>query len=188
MEIERTRGDQRVCAAVLAERCGVRQHPQLGVGCSRDPMAGSPPLISRYIMAASRALLIGFLILAASCARSSESTDSAPRSATDRNVISRDELQDPVIVGMDALRAIRYLRPTFFRGTGPQSFVNPAAGLVQFSMDYGPVQPLSNLSSLPALSLQTIYEVRYLDPNEAQNRFGINANGGPVIVVVSNKQ
>lgn len=139
-------------------------------------------------MAASRALFIGFLLLAASCARSAESTDSAPRSVTDRNVISREELQNPVIVGMDALRAIRFLRPTFFRETGPQSFVNMAAGTVQFSMDYGPVQPLSNLSALAALSLQTVYEVRYLDINDAQNRFGLNANGGPVIVVVSNKQ
>ena len=139
-------------------------------------------------MAATRALLIGFLMLAASCGRSAESTETAPRAMTDRNVISREELQNPVIVGMDALRAIRYLRPAFFRETGPQSFINAAAGSVQFSMDYGPLQPLNNLSALAALSLQTVYEVRYLDLNDAQNRFGINANGGPVIVVVSNKQ
>ena len=30
-------------------------------------------------------------------------------------------------------------------------------------------------------------EVRYLNADQAQNRFGINANAGPVIVLVSNK-
>ena len=139
-------------------------------------------------MAATRGLFIALILLTASCAQSSTSTETAARPVADKDVISNQELQDPVIVGMDALRAIRYLRPTFFRGTGPQSFSNPSAGLVQFSMDYGPVQPLSNLAAMAPLSLQMVYEIRYLDPNNAANRFGINANGGPVIVVVSNKQ
>ncbi len=140
-------------------------------------------------MAATRALFAALLLLAASCARSTESPSSGtPRPVQSKNVISREELQDPVLVGMDALRAIRYLRPTFFRESGPQSFVNPSAGTVQFSMDFGPVQPLSQLAAMAGVSLQMAYEVRYLDLNDAQNRFGINANGGPVIVVVSNKQ
>ncbi|CAN5180496.1 hypothetical protein BH09GEM1_BH09GEM1_48240 [soil metagenome] len=139
-------------------------------------------------MAATRGIFIAFLLLTASCGRSASSTASAPKPLADRNVISNEELQDPVLRGMDALRAIRYLRPTFFRETGPQSFVNVTAGTVQFSMDYGPVQPLHNLAALAPLSLQMVYEIRYLDTNDAQNRFGINANGGPVIVVVSNKQ
>lgn len=139
-------------------------------------------------MAATRALFIALIFLTASCAQSSSSTETAAKPVGDRNVISNQELQDPVIVGMDALRAIRYLRPTFFRETGPQSFSNPSAGAVQFSMDYGPVQPLSNLAAVAPLSLQMVYEIRYLDPNNAANRFGINANGGPVIVLVSNKQ
>jgi hypothetical protein len=137
-------------------------------------------------MSATRGLLIA-LLLVASCARS-PSSSSAPHPAGAKNVISNEELQDPVLRGMDAIRVIQYLRPAFFRGSGPQSFTNAAAGTVQFSMDYGPVQPLSHLASLPALSLQMAYEIRYLDANDAANRFGIAANGGPVIVVVSNKQ
>lgn len=111
-----------------------------------------------------------------------------PRPAQDKNVISREELQDPMLLGMDALHVIRYLRPAFFRETGPQSFINAAAGTLQFSMDYGPLQPVSNLSALPSLALQSVYEIRYLDASGAATRFGLNANGGPVIVVVSNKQ
>ena len=138
-------------------------------------------------MPATRGLFIA-LLLAVSCGRSAESTSSAPRPVREKYVISNEELQDPVLRGMDAMRAIQYLRPSFFRGTGPQSFSNATAGSVQFSMDYGPVQPISQLAALPPLSLLMVYEIRYLDLHDATNRFGINANGGPVIVVVSNKQ
>ena len=139
-------------------------------------------------MATTRGFLVALLLLSTSCAGSPMPESGTPKPVVDRYVINNDELQDPVLRGMDALRAIQYLRPTFFRNSGPQSFVNMSAGLTQFSMDYGPVQPLSHLSELPSLSLQMVYEIRYLDVNEATNRFGINANGGPVIVVVSNKQ
>lgn len=139
-------------------------------------------------MPATRGLLVALLILSAACAGSPAPEAGTPRPAQDKNVISREELQDPMLLGMDALRVIRYLRPAFFRETGPQSFMNAAAGTVQFSMDYGPLQPISQLSALPSLSLQTVYEIRYLDANGAATRFGLNANGGPVIVVVSNKQ
>ena len=138
-------------------------------------------------MPATRGLFIA-LLLAVSCGGSAASTSTAPRPVRDKYVISNEELQDPVLKGMDAIRLISYLRPTFFRGTGPQSFSNASAGSVQFSMDYGPVQPVSQLAAIPPLSLLMAYEIRYLEPNEATNRFGINANGGPVIVVVSNKQ
>jgi len=86
---------------------------------------------------------------------------------------------------MDALKAIRYLRPTFFRPSGPQSFSNTTAGLVQFSMDFGPLRPVSELATLRT---DLLYEIRYLDVSDAQTRFGLNANGGPVIVLLSNKQ
>jgi hypothetical protein len=32
----------------------------------------------------------------------------------------------------------------------------------------------------------TFIEVRFLNAEQAQGRFGLNANGGPVIVLVSN--
>jgi hypothetical protein len=140
-------------------------------------------------MAAPRALFAAIMLLSVSCAHSPESaTAGTPKAARDKDVISREELQDPVLIGMDALRAIRFLRPSFFRESGPQSFMNSSAGTVQFSMDFGPLLPLSQLAALPGITLQTVYEVRYLDASGAATRFGLNANGGPVIVVVSNKQ
>lgn len=139
-------------------------------------------------MVVTRRCLAGMLLIAACCARQSPSATTSPRVATNPNVISREELQDPVILGMNAERAIRYLRPAFFRTSGPQSFLNGSAGLVQFSLDFGPLQPIGQLALFPPLALLSLFEIRYLDANEATNRFGINANGGPAIVLLSNKQ
>ncbi len=139
-------------------------------------------------MSVIRRCLAALLLLAASCAKSAGSTETDAPPPQNKSVISNQELQNPVLLGMDAMRAIRFLRPTFFRETAPLSFSNTSAGTLQFSMDFGPLQPLSALAAVPSLSLQSVYEIRYLDPNDAQNRFGLNANGGPVIVIVSNKQ
>jgi len=106
----------------------------------------------------------------------------AGRPRKNLDIISREELRDPTIAGADAMTAIRQLRPAFFRTRGPQSFSNPTAGMVQISQDYGPLRPVGELSSVDTRSL---VEVRYLNANDAQNRFGINANGGPVIVVLT---
>ena len=141
-------------------------------------------------MVSTRLSVAALLIIATNCVRPSTRGEEplapggAPRVAKNPNVITADELHDPVIISMDALKAIRYLRPAFFRTSGPQSFSNSGAGLVQISPDFGPLQPLSHLRSFTTI---TMFEVRYLDANEAQVRFGINANGGPVIVLVSGK-
>ena len=128
------------------------------------------------------------VVMVASCARPSAPGSISPQVAANPNIISRDEMQNPVLLGMDAARAIHYLRPTFFRSSGPQSFVDGSAGLVQLSVDYGPLLPVRQLASFPPLPILYLYEIRYLDANEAENRFGLNANGGPVILLVSQKR
>jgi hypothetical protein len=150
-------------------------------------------------MVAPRRILAATLVAAAACSSSSSpkpattpapkdgeltavTTSPSTRVRKNPDVISREELRDPTIAGTDAMTAIRQLRPAFFRTRGPQSFSNANAGLVQVSQDYGPLQPLAQLSGVDTRSL---VEVRYLNANEAQNRFGINANGGPVIVVLT---
>jgi hypothetical protein len=59
-----------------------------------------------------------------------------------------------------------------------------SAGHVQVSLDFGPLQPVADLSSLNTL---TFIEVRYLDANEAQLHFGRRANSGPVILLLTHK-
>jgi hypothetical protein len=141
-------------------------------------------------MRVSRRSLVVLLLVGAACAKPSTTVTSgsgavqtgSARTRKNPDVISQEELRDPTIAGTDALTAIRQLRPAFFRSRGPQSFSNPTAGQVQISQDYGPLQSASNLSGIDTRSL---VEIRYLNANEAQNRFGINANGGPVIVLVT---
>lgn len=139
-------------------------------------------------MSVTRRTLAALLLLAGACASQSKTaatgttSASAARANRNPNIISREELQDPTVAGADAATAIRQLRPAFFRTRGPQSFSNATAGMVQISQDFGPLQPLSQLATLDTRSL---VEVRYLDANDAQSRFGINANGGPVIVLLT---
>lgn len=134
-------------------------------------------------MIALRGCFAALLLIGTACAGSTPSPEAVPRG--NPNVISKEELQSPVIASMDALKAIRYLRPAFFRASAPASFSNSNAGLIQFSMDFGPLRPIGELATLRT---DLVYEVRYLDVSDAQNRFGLNANGGPVIVLLSNKQ
>ena len=140
-------------------------------------------------MFARRRFVVALLAVGAACAQpsSSASTDvsaAPPRARKNPDVISEQELRDPTIAGTDAMTAIRQLRPAFFRNRGPQSFSNASAGQVQVSQDYGPLQSVSNLS---AIDTRSLVEVRYLNANDAQSRFGITANGGPVIVVLTTK-
>ena len=136
-----------------------------------------------------RCFLVTLLAVGAACAQSTSTTSNEVSSATPRlrknpDVIVEQELRDPTIAGSDALTAIRQLRPAFFRNRGPQSFSNTTAGQVQVSQDYGPLQSVGNLS---AIDTRSLVEVRYLNANDAQSRFGINANGGPVIVVLTTR-
>jgi hypothetical protein len=133
------------------------------------------------------AALLGIAVSCATHAAPANVGPSADRSraARNRNVITREELQDPVVASNDAMTTIRQLRPQYFLTRGPLSFKNASAGLVQISQDYGPLHAVSTLSSIDTRSLT---QVRYLNSSEAQARFGINANGGPVIVLLTTNE
>jgi len=88
-------------------------------------------------------------------------------------------------VSNDAMTSIRQLRPAYFMTRGPISFKNPTAGQLQISQDFGPLQKASALS---AIDTRSLVEVRYLNATDAQARFGINANGGPVLVLLTSTQ
>jgi hypothetical protein len=103
---------------------------------------------------------------------------------TRSNVISAEELHDLPILQMDALRAIRQLRPMFFRATGPMSSTDEDAGKVHVSFDFGPLQPVTQLATINTLNF---VEVRYLDSSEAQLHFGLKANSGPVILLLTHR-
>jgi len=136
----------------------------------------------------TRVVLPALFVLASACA-SSQTNDNelravTPKAKKDPNIITQEELQAPEITSRDAYTALRHLRPNFFTYRGPTTYNDPSAGSTQFSTDYGPLRPLKELATMNTFNF---VEVRYLNADQAQNRFGINANAGPVIVLVSNK-
>ena len=137
----------------------------------------------------SRVLFAAVVVLTSSCA-STQTNDSElravqPKAKKDPYVITRDELMDPQITSRDALTGLRYLRPSFFSYRGPVTPNDHKAGHTQISQDYGPLRPVDELATMNTM---TFVEVRFLNAEAAQGRFGLNANGGPVIVLVSNKE
>ena len=128
--------------------------------------------------------MAALLALSLACSTGRVPMDGAPvpHRARNTNVISREELQDPAVVSNDAMTTIRQLRPAYFMTRGPLSFKNPTAGQLQISQDFGPLQKSSALS---AIDTRSLVEVRYLNATDAQARFGINANGGPVLVLLT---
>ena len=131
---------------------------------------------------------VALVLFTVGCASSPRNDSELPsmeqKARKNPNVITRDELLDPAITSRDALTAIRHLRPNFFTYRGPNTFNDPTSGTTQISQDYGPLRPVRDLA---AMNTFTFIEVRYLNAEEATGRFGLNANGGPVIVLVSNK-
>jgi hypothetical protein len=136
----------------------------------------------------SRLSIVGFVAVAASCGgnRYPDTPGGAPAPARverQPNVITMEEMQDPAIYSRDAYTAIRHLRPSFFTYHGPNSFQS-STGLLHVSIDYGPLQDLQQLAKM---TTNGVLEVRYLNEEQAQARFGLNANGGPVIVLLYSK-
>jgi len=136
----------------------------------------------------TRLCLAALLVVAVSCGGSSTSSkpggDPSPaRVNRNSSVITEAELQDPAVISKDALSAIRSLRPNFFAyhgSTGSETYGND----IMVSMDYGPLQSVQMLKGMNTMGL---VEVRYLKAEEAALRFGLNANGAPVIVLLHNK-
>lgn len=134
------------------------------------------------------AAFVGFSVACASPQQTGSDAGSTSQAVTPRakraaNVIATDELQAPAILSRDAYEALRMLRPNFFTYRGPTGSVGPS-GEVMVSHDYG---PLMSVQSLKGHNTMGIVEVRYLNAEEAGLRFGLNANGAPVIVLLHSK-
>lgn len=131
--------------------------------------------------------MAALLAITLACATKTASRNEVPVARHKRisGVISREELQDPAVAANDAMTTIRQLRPAYFMTRGPLSIKNTSAGQLQISQDFGPLQKSSALSTIDTRSL---VEVRYLNATDAQARFGINANGGPVLVLLTSTQ
>ncbi len=140
----------------------------------------------------AKTLCACLLALAASaCAKnpSSEPGAGAPAPAATRNrdVIARDELQAPGIVGLSVLDAVKSLRPQFLTVRTLGTVYVPGTtdaedGQVHASVNGSTVGPLADLATIRASAVK---EVRYLSAVAAHEKFGQAAHQGPVIVVTT---
>src|SRR4051812_31329549 len=125
-------------------------------------------------------LMLGVLAACASSTQGATQASSSRPAPKDINVIAATELEDPAVQGTDALSAIRHLRPSYFLVRPGGSIQNKSAGTVHVSIDGGSLQTVDNLGRY---RVNDIGEVRYLNANDATQRFGTAAGGGGVIQV-----
>jgi hypothetical protein len=129
------------------------------------------------------------LAACASGGGSSAATGGTPPAARrDATIITKQDLLDPSVTGLNVYDAIRMLRPNFLATRGTQTIVNDdnrnvvdtEAGMVHASIDDSGVLALENLKRLQAAA---VLEIRLLSPAAAMQKFGATARQGPVIVV-----
>jgi hypothetical protein len=120
-------------------------------------------------------------LLALACA-SGSAGGSAPEGRSSRNsdVITRQELSDPVLAAGTLLEAIQRLRPRFVadRGGAMGGVKEP----VQISINGGDPMALGELSRI---TIPEVTEIRYLSTADAGLRFGLRGSMGPVLLVTT---
>jgi len=145
-----------------------------------------------------------FAVLTASAAcagrtpssNATEDLPSRPAPRRQRDVITKEELQDPAIRSQSVFEVVQLLRPQYlndrgshgipYSGTGgtdadkARLVVDPGTGRVHVSIDNGKIVSLDELKGLHANS---VIEIRFLSPAAAMQKFGGAALEGPVILV-----
>ena len=102
-----------------------------------------------------------------------------------RDVLTKDEIQAPAQKDRDLLQIIRSLRPHFLSAPrGVRSMANGGPAPVQLYVDDS---HRSSLDELKSIKPEDVEEVRYLEPNRAQDQYGITHSGGAVLVKLRGK-
>ena len=115
------------------------------------------------------------VLVLASCAR--PRTD-APGGIRASDVLTIDEIEKAQ--SQNVYDAVRRLRPAFLASRGPTTLLQRQERQVVVYLDgrgYGDVE------SLRTITTDGIFEVRFLSPNQAQQRWGMNHAAGVIHVV-----
>lgn len=107
---------------------------------------------------------------------------SAPKPASERNVLTRDEILSSNAWQGDLFEAIRSLRPRFLM-TPPNVHSAGSTASMPLAVYFGRLRQ-AGIDVLRSVSAISVDEVRYLDPTASQNEFGPMASGGALIVVL----
>lgn len=96
-----------------------------------------------------------------------------------RDLITLEEFDKVGKLDMILLDAIKLLRPQFLEmPRGVRTLGGGAMNPVMVVVD----GRRGDSQMLLQLQIREVQEVRYLDPSKAQNDYGINANGGAIVV------
>ena len=97
-----------------------------------------------------------------------------------RDKITKEEIANSSHKDRDLLTAIRALRPHFLEG--PRGVRTLGGGMQNPLMVVVDGRRESGADALLQVMAANVAEVRYLEPARSQNEFGVNANGGAIVV------
>lgn len=104
-----------------------------------------------------------------------------------RDKITRQEIENSSQKDRDLLTAIRALRPHFLEG--PRGVRTIGGGMQNPTLVVVNGRRETGADALVRIMASYVEEVRYLDPSRAQNEYGVNANGGAIVVkLIDTKQ
>lgn len=128
------------------------------------------------ISPARRFLTIAAAFLVAGACAPKPTTGAAP--ASRHNLITAEELAP--VGDLDLYEAIRRLRPNFLRSHGGQGV---QTGTPELQVYVGTVR-LQEVERLHEILARTVKEVAFLEPQQANARFGGNNSGGAIVVTL----
>jgi hypothetical protein len=128
------------------------------------------------LLARRKLLFLGVAVVAA-CSTGSGRT---PRPGATSTLITRDELSR--VPAMNALEAIRSLRPDMLRNRGQTSFLTNTGGEPVVYLDE---RRMGSLSALQNISVQNVMEIRYYSGTEAHQKWGSGHSSGAIQVVMA---
>ena len=94
------------------------------------------------------------------------------------DIITRAELSKTS--ALNAYEAVQRLRPQFFKDRGRTSILRAESRTPIVVLDD---RPLGDMSTLRDISLNVVYEIRYLSASQAQVKYGSGYPAGAIVVV-----
>jgi hypothetical protein len=96
------------------------------------------------------------------------------------DVITRAELSRSS--APTAYEAVERLRPQFFKDRGRTSMLLPEPRTPIVILDE---RPLGDVTTLRDISLNTVFEIRYLTASQAQTKYGSGFPAGAIVVITA---
>jgi hypothetical protein len=122
-----------------------------------------------------RGALAAALIITGGCAAQSAGATAGTR----HNLVTATQLEGTGHVNLyDALRTIR---PNFLRTRTP---AQGASAEVPVKVYVGGMQMIDGMDHLRQLTTRTVQEVEFLEPHQANVRFGGNNSGGALLIIL----